>query len=102
MPYDIILETEDKDPDKNQDFKIANGDFVVGETTIQNQRLLLLCQKGEFKEFPDRCVGLHNFLETADSQSLAREIDVDFTKDGMKVRRIVIDIPNIEIDADYE
>lgn len=95
MPYDILL-------DENDDLLIENGDFVIGESTLQHQRLLLLCNKGEFKEYPTRCIGLNRYLEDNDAQALAREIDVDFSKDGMKVSKIVIDIPTIEIEASYE
>lgn len=95
MPYDILL-------DENDDLLIENGDFVIGESTLQHQRLLLLCNKGEFKENPTRCIGLNRYLESNDAQALAREIDVDFSKDGMKVSKIVIDIPTIEIEASYE
>lgn len=95
MPYDILL-------DENDDLLIEDGDFVIGESSLQHQRLLLLCNKGEFKETPTCCVGLSRFLETGDSQALAREIDVEFTKDGMKVKQIAIDIPIVDIKADYE
>ncbi|MFV0313254.1 MAG: hypothetical protein ACK5KN_16625 [Dysgonomonas sp.] len=95
MPYDLIL-------DGNDDILIEDGDFVIDESTLQHQRLLLLCNKGEFKEFPSRCVGLNNYLETHRTEALAREIDVDFSKDGMKVSKIRIDVPNLEIEADYE
>lgn len=95
MPYDILL-------DENNDLLIEDGDFVIGESTIQHQTLLLHCHKGEFKENPTRCVGIVRFLETHDTQGLAREIDVEFTKDGMKVDKIMIETPNLEIEASYE
>lgn len=94
MPQDILL-------DENNDLLIENGDFVIGESTEQHQRLLLWCNKGEFKEFPTRCVGILRFLETHDTQGLAREIDVDYNKDGMRVEEIKIEIPNIGIKASY-
>lgn len=95
MPFDLIL-------DENDDLLIEDGDFVIGESSLQHQRLLLLCNKGEFKEFPTRCVGLANYLESGNTQELAREIDVDFSKDGMKVTKIKIDVPNLEIEASYD
>lgn len=95
MPKDILL-------DENDDLLIVDGDFVIGESTIQHQKLLLHCNKGEFKESPTRCVGLLRFLETHDTQGLAREVDVEFTKDGMKVHKIKIEAPNLEIEANYE
>ena len=93
--YDILL-------DENDDLLIENGDFVIGESTIQHQKLLLYCNKGEFKENPTRCVGLVRFLEDNNAQALAREIDVEFSRDGMRVSKIAINIPQIEIEASYE
>lgn len=95
MPFDLLL-------DENNDLLIEDGDFVIGESTLQHQKLLLQCNKGEFKENPTRCVGLIRFLEDNNIQALAREIDVEFNLDGMKVDKIKIDIPTIEIEASYE
>jgi hypothetical protein len=94
MPRDILLQDDD--------LLIADGDLVIGDSSLQHQRLLLLCDKGEFKEFPTRCVGASRFLETSRSDAFAREIDEDFNKDGMKVKRIEVNIPHIHIEADYE
>lgn len=95
MPRDLMLDQDD-------DLMIENGDLVMDESTLQHQRLLLLCNKGEFKEFPIRCVGLRNYLEEYDAQALAREINVDFNRDGMTVNKVTVDIPNLEIDAAYD
>ena len=95
MPYDLML-------DEMDDLMIENGDFVTGESTLQHQRLLLLCNKVAFKEFPTRCVGASRFLETSAAQALAREIDVDFNKDGMTVVKIEVDIPQVNVEADYD
>jgi len=94
MPKDILL-------NDNYDLLIEDGDFVIGESTYQHQKLLLLCNKGEFKEFPTRCVGAIRYIEEAKAEDLAREIETDFSKDGMKVSKIDIEIPNVKIDAVY-
>lgn len=95
MPNDILL-------DENNDLLIEDGDFVIGESTLQHQQLLLYCNKNDIKEFPTRCVGLSRFLETSDEENLAREIDVDFNKDGMRVDKISVDIPIIDVEASYD
>lgn len=84
------------------DLLFSGGDLTVGDSTLQHQRLLLLCNKGEFKQNPMRCVGAVNYVETADNGALAREIHTEFTLDGMRIDRIKIDIPTIEIEASYE
>ena len=81
---------------------IESGDFAVGDSTLQNQTLLLLAEKGEFKEHSSTCVGARQYIEDFQTDDLAREIDEQFYLDGMKVKGITIELPKIEIDADYE
>ena len=83
------------------DLIFNDGDLSAGDSTLQHQSLLLLCNKGEFKQHPTRCVGAANYLETADGGALAREIHTDFSLDGMRVNKIRVDIPEIEIEATY-
>ncbi|GIZ10290.1 hypothetical protein [Flavobacterium sp. UMI-01] len=88
--------------DDNLDLKIENGDFVVGESTAQHQKLLILADKTEFKEVPMRGVGARRFLEDSDPSNLAREIRTEFTTDGMTVNKIQIaDDLTIQVDANY-
>ena len=95
MPKDIIL-TE------NLDLKIVNGDFVLGESTAQHQKILILSDKGEYKENPMRGVGARRYLEDGKPDTLAREIRQEFVADGMKVNAIKIgENGTIEGDAFY-
>lgn len=88
--------------DDNLDIQLRDGDFAVGEATKQSQTLLLLTNKGEWKQSPARGVGVVNFLETADNAALAREIRSDFTADGMKVLGIKLDGTTLDVEAYYE
>lgn len=89
--------------DNDMDLLIQNGDFVLGDTTAQNQKILILSNKTEFKENPMRCVGTMMFLEDHKPDALAREIRQEFITDGMKVNTIVIkQIGDIEVDATYQ
>ena len=87
--------------DENNKLMIQNGSLVVGDSTLQNQKLLLVASKGELKENPTSGVGIVRYLETSDSDELAREIRRVFSQDGMTVNQIKINIPNIDIDANY-
>lgn len=92
-----ILLTEDLEP------LVQNGGLVVEDSTFQNQKILILAQKGEIKEYPMRGVGARTFLETETSESLAREIRTEFTIDGMTVNQIKITESNgIEVEAFYQ
>lgn len=93
--YDIML-------DENFDLQIKDGDFVIGESTAQHQELLLIAQKGEFKEFPTVGVGIMDYaLEDSNTDELIQEISNQFSVDGMKVTDIEIINKEIKINAEY-
>lgn len=82
--------------------QVANGTLVIGEVTAQNQRVLIFANKGEFKSKPLRGVGASVFLESNDTEGLARAIRTEFIADGMKVNALKIGQNNeLEIDAYY-
>lgn len=84
-------------------FIVVNGSLAIGKIDKQAQKILMLSNKGEFKENPTRGVGAIRYIETADPQGLAREIRTDFKSDGMTVNTIkVTDDFQTEIDAYYE
>ena len=88
--------------DEDFDLQIKDGDFVAHESTAQHQKILILADKGEFKEVPMRGVGAHRFLEDQTPDNLAREIRAEFAADGMTVNKIKIasDL-TIQVDANY-
>lgn len=92
MPKDLLI---------NEEFNaaIANGDFVVDESTYQNQSILLHSEKGEFKAHPTTGVGAKRYLESSKPDALAREIRQEFIADGMVVNSIKIG-NNLEINVD--
>ena len=94
MPYDLLLTEEN-------DLLIKNGDFVVGESTRQHQNLLLIADKGEFKQYPTVGVGILRYLEDYNGDNLAREIRAEFNKDGMSVKEIRFNGSKIDITANY-
>lgn len=88
--------------DDNLDVLITNKSLLVGDSTSQNQKILILSDKGEIKSNPMRGVGVRRFLEAETPDDLAREIRVEFIADGMNVNKIRIDLENkIEVDANY-
>lgn len=93
MPVDILL-------DNNEDIR-ANGDFVAGESSLQHQLLLLYSEKGEWKESPQRGVGTRRYLEASDQQGLVREIGQEFNIDGMRINKLAVNFPEIDIEAMY-
>jgi hypothetical protein len=88
--------------DDDSDLLVIDGDLVVGESTAQHQKMLILVDKGEFKDVPMRGVGTQRYLEDDSPEKLAREIRLEFSFDGMTVNKIQIasDL-TIQIDAKY-
>jgi hypothetical protein len=76
----------------NDDLKIANGDFVVSESTAQHQSLLTRLKKGELRQFPKTGVGIDDFLLDDAPGDVFQEIQKQFEADGMVIREIDIDI----------
>lgn len=89
--------------DESLNFVVKNGGLVIGDITRQNQKVLILSNKGELKENPKRGIGALRFVEEASTESLAREIRIDFNTEGMKIDSIQItDDFKTVIDAKYE
>lgn len=95
MMTDILL-------NENMRPVIQNGDFVLGDATAQNQHLLILCEKTQFKDRPMRCVGAARFLENSNPDAFPREIRQEFAADGMKVNLIKVEGSELSIDASYD
>jgi hypothetical protein len=79
----------------DDDLRIANGDFVKGESTLQHQSLLTRFNKGELRQFPKTGVGIDNFLLDDEAGDVFPEIQKQFEADGMVIRDIDIEIDNV-------
>lgn len=87
--------------DDSLSLQVKNGSLVLGDPTYQNQQILLLAEKGEFKFRPMRGVGTKRYLETPNRGELAREIRTEFIADGMIVNKISIENEKLIVDALY-
>lgn len=96
-PVDILL-------DGTLDVYAVKGDFVLGDATFQNQQLLLISEKGEFKQDPQVGVGIRSYLlDDASIHEMQQEIVKQFEVDGMKINELSGNSwPTTEIDAEYE
>lgn len=83
------------------DLNFSAGDLSVGTSNDQHKNLLLINDKGTFKEFPARCVGVFSYLLDNNPENLARDVRMQFNADGMKVRAISALDEILQIDADY-
>ena len=89
--------------DETFDLQIAQDDFVIGDATHQNQGLILLANKGEFRQFPYVGVGLRYYVEDDKLGNLKPDLTKQLTLDGMTVNNVsVFTDGRVEIDASYE
>lgn len=81
---------------------IAQG-LEVGDTTYQNQAIILQSVKGEFKEYPTLGVGIADMVNDHETTGWMREIALQLEADGLRVKSVEIDIFNnkLAIDASY-
>jgi hypothetical protein len=87
--------------DKTTKKIFADGDLSTGNSELQHQELLIVCEPGSFKEFPATCVGAGGYLEDNDPAGLLREIRNQFVSDGMKVKSIGFDNNRLKYNASY-
>ncbi|WP_295669523.1 hypothetical protein [uncultured Mucilaginibacter sp.] len=84
------------------DLLIGDGDFVKGDSTLQNQKALLMGAANDYKQFPDACVGIMNFLnDTGDTSDLMRQIRIKYAGDGMNVQSLAMVNGKINVNAPY-
>lgn len=90
------------DNERNAQGLIARG-LEIGETTWQNQAIILQAAKGEFKEFPLFGAGITDMTGDHDTAGWKREIMLQLEADGMSVNEVQIDMINnkLTIDAEY-
>ena len=85
------------------DLDIQGGDFSVGETTLQNQSLILAAHQGEFKQYPTIGVGIQDLLLSYELLEFRHKIRNHFAMDGLKIKHLELyEIGNLKITASYE
>jgi len=96
------MEVFDVKLNDSYDLQISNGDFAVGESTAQHERLLIESNKGEWRQYPTCGVGIMRYIHDESPGDLITAIKTELRNDGMNVAGIsVSDDGKIEIDASY-
>jgi hypothetical protein len=80
--------------------KITGG-WQTGETTAQNQALILICQKGELKEQPTVGIGLNDICNDDDFRLWKREITEQIERDGQQITELILDEKGLKLEAKY-
>ena len=90
MAKDFLIDTEG-----DGDILIQNGDFAIGDSTLQHQEALLASTPGEYRQYPEIGVGLVDYLNDETSMAgLRAKIISEFENDGMLVVDVNIELVN--------
>ncbi len=76
--------------DTDFDLRIEGGDFVVGDSDLQHQQLLMGLEKGELRQYPKTGVGLTNYLVDDNIGDLYQEIQRQFENDGLLISKLEV------------
>lgn len=88
--------------DENNDLKIINGDFLIGESTNQNVELLFKTSPGEWKEHIETGIAIQRSNNGNLDRFLDRTIRVQMEADGYNIEKLVINELGVSIDGQYE
>jgi hypothetical protein len=88
--------------DENNDLKIINGDFIIGESTNQNVELLFRTSPGEWKEHIETGIAIQRSSNGNLDRFLDRTIRVQMEADGYIIKKLVINEFGVSIDGQYE
>ena len=87
----------------NCELMISNGDFVIGESLIQNQAMILLAVQGDYKLSPDLGVGIKDLLLDNQLLEYRHRIRQHFSIDGLHINHLdLYDLNKLKIEAEYE
>lgn len=84
------------------DLVLSGGDLCAGDSTLQNQYLILAAQKGEFKEHPLFGAGIADMVNDEDNTYWKHRINEELKRDSMTVKKIEIKEETIKINAEYK
>lgn len=76
--------------------------IVVGDTTYQNQALILECHPGEIKEYPTLGVGLNDIVNDNEFEMWKRSIMENLEADGLQITTLEIDKNGLTLEAKYK
>jgi hypothetical protein len=94
--YDLVIQVQ-----RDAQGKIISG-LSIGGVTYQNQALLLLAHKGEFKEYPTIGAGIGDVVNDNDFSLWEREIANQIESDGQRITRLSLDEKGLILEANYD
>lgn len=79
------------------DLGVSGGSLTVGDTQAQEEYLVLMSQKGEWKEHPMVGVGIGDMVNDEDLRYWKREIMEGLQRVGIKIKGVSLKNGQLEI-----
>ncbi|MDJ0363565.1 hypothetical protein QMK33_00255 [Hymenobacter sp. H14-R3] len=93
--FDLLLNAD-------LDLAIEGGDLVIGESTEQHQQLLMLTEKGEWRERPFVGAGINTMLlDDAPAAAIIQAIQSQMELDGQVVTHLALIDDRVELIGYY-
>jgi hypothetical protein len=94
--HDLVL-------NEDSDLTIANGDLVYGESTFQEQQLIISANKGDFKHIPQLGVEIYKYANSSGEDSTIKAlIRENLLLDGLTVQSVDLEISKGQINLDVK
>ncbi len=86
MAQDLLL-------DENGDLLIQNGDFVIGDSSYQDVKMIIQSAPGEWKQYPTVGVMADNYVKSPDPEKagLLNEIQRQLRANGVPLKSVFLD-----------
>ena len=85
--------------DSNNDLIIQDGTLCLGNNAEQNAQLIIVAEKGEFKEYPQLGVGVSQFVKSVNrTKEMLRAIRIQLGLDNIKPKTIEFNNGKLQID----
>lgn len=76
--------------DDQNDLRLSEGDFDVGYSDNQQQKAILITEKGEWKEHPEVGIGIAQMLADDLYTEVLIEIKKQLEYDGMQINDVAL------------
>lgn len=84
------------------DILVGKNGIAIGDTSQQNQYLILASHPGEWKENPLLGVGIGDYVNDNETDDIKHTIRENFKTDGIIISKMTVKPGDVRITAEYK
>lgn len=84
------------------DLLVGGNGISTGDTSQQNQYLILATHPGEWKESPLLGVGIGDYVNDTETDYIRHSIYENFRMDGIEIEKMTVKPGDVQIAAQYK